>query len=140
MSSNGTPSQKTSAKKTTAASTAPQTATTPPTQKITVSPPLNGSANPVTEPVTAVTTVDKDAVIKNFLAERRRRRQLLALKISCYVLAAGALTFIGLTIWQLTISSPLAGAYAALAGVFVAATGVGCTVYFFLRRKNNQDT
>ena len=149
MSSNGTPSKKTAAKKTTAASTAPRKATVkkvaaaPPARR-TAPRPRNGTTEPASEPVTAnepaVTAVDEDTVIQNFLANRRRRRQLLALKISCYTLATGALTFIGLTIWQLTIFSPIAGAYAGLAGVFVAATGVGCTVYHFIRRKNNQDT
>ncbi|MEU2624650.1 hypothetical protein ABZ642_42180 [Streptomyces sp. NPDC007157] len=142
MSSNSTPSKKTAAKKTTAASTAARKAAA----KKTVAPrPRNGTAHPAPEPVAAdaaaaAAAVDENTVIANFLANRRRRRKLLALKITCYVMAAGALTFIGLTIWQLTVSSPVADAYGTLAGVFVAATGVSCTVYHFMRRrKNNQD-
>lgn len=133
MSSNVTPSKKTAAKKTTAASTpARKTAV-----KKAAPPPRNRSAH-APEPV--ADAADEKTVIATFLTDRHRRRQLLALKITCYLMSAGALTFICLTIWQLTISSPVASAYGTLAGVFVAATGVSCTVYHFMRRRNtNQD-
>ncbi|MEU9979555.1 hypothetical protein [Streptomyces sp. NPDC051014] len=148
MSINGTSSKKTAAKKTTATPTAARKAvakkTAAPPAKKAVPQSRNKAVHPAPEPVpadeTATAAADEKTVIANFLADRRRRRQLQALKITCYVMATGALTGIGLTIWQLKNSSPMASAYAALAGVLVTATGVSCTVYHFMRRrKNDQD-
>ncbi|WP_406255882.1 hypothetical protein [Streptomyces nigra] len=143
MSTNDTPPKKAAAKKTTAAIPAPRKSTArktaAPPRKATAPRPRNATttpADPGTANETAAKAMDKEAVIKTFLAERHRNRQLRALKITCYVMATGAMSFIGLTIWQLMISSPVAGAYAGLAGVFVAVTGVGSTVYFHIRRKN----
>lgn len=159
MSSNGTPQKKTAAKKTTARSSTAKQATatanartttakkaTPPAQKTTVPKQRTQTTTRTRvepDPPGEIETTANDEVLdkrlRKILADRHRRRQRLALKITCYVLAAGALSSIGLTIWQLTISSPLAAAYAGLAGVFVASTGVGCTVYHY-RHKNDQNT
>ncbi|MER6342586.1 hypothetical protein ABT258_37675 [Streptomyces tendae] len=143
MSSNVTPSKKTAAKKTAAKKTsAASTAARKTAVNKAAPPPRNRAAHTpkLVADAASVASADEKTVIATFLTARRRRRQLLALKLTCYLMAAGALTFICLTIRQLTIASPVASAYGTLAGVFVAATGVSCTVYHFMRRRNkNQD-
>ncbi|MFE2471637.1 hypothetical protein [Streptomyces mirabilis] len=149
MSTNGTPPKKTTAssaaaKKTTAKKTTAKTAR--PAKKTTAVP------NPRPEPVAPAvpdapdeaqaTAKDDDSVTQQFLkflAERRRRRQLLALKITCYVLVGAFLSCIGLAIWQLTIPSMLSAVYAALAGVFATSIGICFTIYHHRRKVDRDD-
>ncbi|MFI6493223.1 hypothetical protein [Streptomyces sp. NPDC050564] len=81
---------------------------------------------------------DDDVVVRKFLSNRRKRRQLRALKIASYVLIGCFLAALGLTIWQLTIPSMFAGVYAGLTGVFATCIGVSVTVYHY-RRKSDRD-
>ena len=69
----------------------------------------------------------------------RPPRQLLALKITCYVLVGAFLSCIGLAIWQLTIPSMLAAVYAALAGVFATSIGICFTIYHHRRKVDRDD-
>ncbi|MFF8593126.1 hypothetical protein ACF061_17165 [Streptomyces sp. NPDC015220] len=91
----------------------------------------------------STTRSDGDAAVDRrfleLLADRRRRRQLLSLKIVCCVLTAGFLASLGLTVWQLTVPFALAGVYVGLAGVFATATGVCATPYHQRRKRGRGD-
>ncbi|MFD7707837.1 hypothetical protein ACFV6E_13470 [Streptomyces sp. NPDC059785] len=90
------------------------------------------SRKPPTDALDASDTVDQR--IREFVKARRRRRQLQALKLTCYAMATAFLCSVGCAVWQLTIPSLFAGVYATLAGVFAAATGVGYSIYLSRRR------
>ncbi|MFJ2399175.1 hypothetical protein ACIOTI_41480 [Streptomyces sp. NPDC087843] len=157
MPSNDTPQKKTAAKK--AAANPPATKNTvakkaSPTGSIswtTSVPPAKRTVVPRTRPQIAVpatrepvdpgeisgTRLDAEAVIGKYRSDRRRRRRLLALKITSYVLVACFVMSVGLTIWQLTIPSVLAGAYVGLAAL--CATSIGICVTLYHRCKHDQD-
>ncbi|MFH0521571.1 hypothetical protein ACHBTE_30855 [Streptomyces sp. M41] len=146
MSSNGTPQKKTAAKKIAKASPTAKKTTAKrasPPKRTSQTNPLSQAtvrAEPAVDAETTAGTADEHlAVDKRFsqlLAERSRRRQLLALKVACYVLTSGFLASLGLAIWQLTIPSLIAGVYVAMAGVFATATGICATVYY---QRNKSD-
>lgn len=158
MPSNGTPQKKTTARK--AAANTPAAKNTVAkkastrngtSSRTTNVPPAKQTVIARTRPQTAApaapeaigpdemsgTHLDADAVIGKYRSDRRRRRRLLTLKITSYVLVACFLTTVGLTIWQLTIPSVIAGVYVGLAAL--CATSIGICVTLYHRCKNDQD-
>ncbi|MFE7890556.1 hypothetical protein [Streptomyces sp. NPDC057412] len=140
MPSYGASQKKTTAKKTSTASPAAAKKTT--AKKATPPKPRAGAtvrAVPAPAHTPGPAMVDDSAMVDrrfmDLLAARRKRRQLIALKVACYALVVGFLASLGLAIWQLTIPSMFAGVYVALAGVFATATGI-CATLYHQRRKN----
>ncbi|MEU5540047.1 hypothetical protein [Streptomyces sp. NPDC020362] len=144
------PAKKTAAAKKTSKTTPSSTGRARPTTRTTVRmpaipPPRTPAPAPAEpEPATPHTTshpaMNDDTItehVRKVIANRRRTRQLQALKITGYLMATGCLTSIGLTIWQLTIPSLYAGAYATLAGVFAATTGITISTHRNRRNRRN---
>ncbi|CAM5533332.1 hypothetical protein [Streptomyces aurantiogriseus] len=144
MATHGTPPKKNAERQRTGVPQPSPAAATPSGAAASTAPTAGTGREPETgtEPETAAAApaAGEASAVRNAAAARRLRRRLLTLKATIYVLVAGCLVAIGLTIRQVTLQPVLAGVYVGLASVGVAGIGVCVTVYLHIRRRDGSDS